>query len=57
MNKTICTIAGNGKRLYVKPTMEICLMEQDLALLAGSLDENELPVATEEWPEEVTQPW
>lgn len=57
MNKTIDAIAGNGKRLYEEPTMEVCLLELGFTLLTGSLDENELPVVTEEWPEEVTQPW
>lgn len=57
MNKTIDTKAGNGKRIYKEPTMEVCLIESNLTLLASSLDENELPVATEEWPEGVPLPW
>lgn len=57
MNKTIDTKAGNGKRIYKEPTMEVCLLESNLTLLASSLDENELPVATEEWPEGVPLPW
>lgn len=59
MNKTVDTIAENGKRIYEVPVMEVFLLESDLSLLVDSdvLEENELPVATEEWPEGVSQPW